>query len=244
MELRPWWQEVLDRSVGGDPVLWPTAAFLLAMVLFLQGEDGNVFTLLEESLARFRAQGYKRGMGHVLLQMGAAMPMRGDPTAAAPLLREAEVLFRELGQHEDVVWTLWVMGHTAQLQGDYPQAEALYGQALEMVRDLRRPSTIAQALAVEIGEANLLTSLGSVALLRGDLERADASLRDGVLLCARVNSADLLATCALHLAGVALGRDRGTRAARLLGAAEGLWGAVDSGIMLAYSIYDRICALT
>ena len=27
-ELRAWWQEVLARSVGGNPLLWPTGAFL------------------------------------------------------------------------------------------------------------------------------------------------------------------------------------------------------------------------
>jgi tetratricopeptide (TPR) repeat protein len=169
--------------------------------------------------------------------------LHAEPEAAVPLLREAEALFRELGQQEDVVWTLWFLGNTAQLQGDYDRAEELYAQALTLMRDLRHPSTVAQAIAMETGGANLLTSLGSVAFLRGDLGRADACLREAVLLCSRVASADLLAPCVLHLAGVALGRGHTTRAARLVGAAEGLWGAVESGIMPVYrAIYDRICA--
>ena len=242
-ELRQWWEEALDRSVGGDPALWPTAAFLLAVVLYMRGEDERVFPLLDESLVRFRAQGHKRGMAHVLLQLGAAAPLRGDAQAAVPLFREAEALFRELGQHEDVAWTLWGIGQTAQLQGDYTRAEAFYTEALAALRDLRHPSTVAQSIAVETGAANLLTSLGSVAFLRGDLERADACLREGVVLCAQLASADLLAACVLHLAAVVLGDSHATRAARLLGAAEGLWGGVDSGIMPVYrAIYIRLRA--
>ncbi len=204
--------------------------------------DQRVFPLLDESYARFRAQGHKWGMAHVLLQLGGAAPRRGDPQTAVPLLHEAEVLFRELGQDEDVVWTLWCLGTTAQLQGDYGDAEALYTQALAAVRDIRSPSTIAQAIAVEGLEGNVLTSLGSVALLRGEFERAEACLREGTLLCAQVESADLLASCVLNLAGVALGRSHATRAARLLGAAEGLWGGVETGILPVYrAMYDRLC---
>ena len=242
-ELRQWWEEALDRSVGGDPALWPTAAFLLAVVLYMRGEDERVFPLLDESLVRFRAQGHKRGMAHVLLQLGAAAPLRGDARGAVPLFREAEALFRELGQHEDVAWTLWGIGQTAQLQGDYAQAEAFYAEALAVLRDLRHPSTVAQSIAVETAAANLLTSLGSVAFLHGDLERAAACLREGVVLCAQLASADLLAACVLHLAAVVLGVSHATRAARLLGAAEGLWGGVDSGIMPVYrAIYNRLRA--
>ena len=242
-DLEQWWEEALGRSVGGDPALWPTAAFLLAVVLYMRGEDERVFPLLDESLVRFRAQGHKRGMAHVLLQLGAAAPLRGDAHAAVPLFREAEALFRELGQHEDVAWTLWGIGQTAQLQGDYARAEAFYTEALAALRDLRHPSTVAQSIAVETGEPNLLTSLGSVAFLRGELAHADAYLREGVVLSTQLASADLLAACVLHLAAVVLGVGHATRAARLFGAAEGLWGGVDSGIMPVYrAIYNHLRA--
>ncbi len=241
-ELQQWWEEALERSTGGDPALWPTAAFLLAIVIFLQGDDQRIFPLLDESLARFRAQGHKAGIAHTLLQLGSAAPLRGDPQPAVALLREAETLFRELGQLEDVAWTLWCLGNTAQLQGDYGEAEALYTQALAAVRDLRSPSTIAQAIAVEGLEGGVLTSLGSVALLRGDLELSEACLREGGLRSTQVGSADLLAACVLHLAGVALGRGAAKHGARLLGAAEGLWGAVESGILPVYrAIHNRVC---
>jgi non-specific serine/threonine protein kinase len=198
-----------------------------------------VFALLEESLARFRAHGDKRGMAHALLQLGWAAPLRGDPQAAVPLLRTAEALFRELGLHEDVAWTLWGLGNMAQLQGDYAAAEAFYTQALAIVRELHDPSTVAQALATETLGGQLLAGLGSVALLQGDLNSAEAYLREGVLVYSQIND---LATCVMHLAGVALGRGDGTRAARLLGAAEGLWGSMDSGILPAYRpIYAHIC---
>src|SRR5207302_4132772 len=89
---------------------------------------------------------------------------------------------------------------------------------------------------------NALTSRGSVALLRGDFERAEACLREAGLLCARVESAHLLAACVLHLAAVALGRGAAKRGARLLGAAEGLWGTADSIILpVDRTTHDRVC---
>ena len=240
-ELQQWWEEALEVSAGGDPAWWPTVATLLAIVLFLQGEDQRMFPLLDASLARFRSLGHKRGIAHTLLQLGSAAPLRGDPRAGIPLLREAEVQFRELGQHEDVAWTLWCLGNTAQLQGDHGEAEALYTRALAAVRDVRYPSTIAQAIALEGLEGNMLTSLGSVALLQGDLERAEGCLREGGLLCAQVESAHLLAACVLHLAGVALCRGDARRGARLLGAAEGLWGATDSAILPVHrEMHERV----
>jgi hypothetical protein len=105
-ELRRWWEGALERSIGAEPTLWPTAGFLLAVVLFLQRDNERVVPLLDECLTRFRQLGHKRGMAHVLLQLGWAAPLHGKLRTAAALFREAERLFRELGQHEDVVMTL------------------------------------------------------------------------------------------------------------------------------------------
>ena len=241
-ELRQWWDEALERSTGLDPRLWPTAAFLLAIVLFIQGDDGHVLPLLEESYARFRALGDRWGMAHALLQLGDASPRRSDPQVAVPLLREAEALFRELEQHEDVAWSLWCRGNIAQLQGDCAAAEALYTQGLAVVRGVGWPTSIAQAIGLESLEGNMLEGLGSVALLRGDLGRAEDCARKAALLGAQLASPDHLAIDALQLAAVALGRGDGMRAARLLGAAEGLWGAVASDILPVYRrIYDHQC---
>jgi predicted ATPase len=62
-ELRQWWEEALVRSDGAEAPLWPTFAFLLAIVLFFQGDQTRVVPLLEDSLARSRLRGDKRGMG-------------------------------------------------------------------------------------------------------------------------------------------------------------------------------------
>ncbi|MBV9599634.1 MAG: XRE family transcriptional regulator, partial [Chloroflexi bacterium] len=114
-EMRQWWEHALEQSVGAQPSVWPTVGFLLAMVLFLQGEPARVRPLLTESLARFRRQGDRRGTAHALLQLAYAELVDGNMTheAVVPLLREAEGLFRELGQHEDVAWTLLGLGNAA-----------------------------------------------------------------------------------------------------------------------------------
>jgi DNA-binding CsgD family transcriptional regulator/tetratricopeptide (TPR) repeat protein len=242
-ELRRWWEEVLERSAGADPSMWPAVATYLAIVLFLQGDNERVIPLLNDSLARFRLQGDKRGMAHDLLQLGWAAPLNREPAASVPFLREAESIFRELDQYEDVAWALIGLGNTAQLESDFEAAEAFYLRALAVVQDLHQPSTIAQALGQEGISRLALACLGSTALLRGDLDVAEGRLREGVDECARVADANMLGTCVLLLAGVALGRGRPRRAARLLGAAEGLWGAVASGLMPPHrAVYDRILA--
>jgi non-specific serine/threonine protein kinase len=242
-ELRAWWLEALELSIGADPGLRATVAFLLAIVLFLQGGDGaQVLALLEESYACFRALGDKWGMAHALLQLGAASPRASDPEAAVRLLSEAEALFRELGQDEDVAWSLWSLGALAQMQGDNAAAEALYAQGLAVVRGVGSPTSIAQAIGLEGLEGNMLEGLGAVALQRGELGRVEKCVREAALLSAHLASADHVAICALQLAGVALGRGDAMRAAHLVGAAEGLWGAVANGILPVYRpIYDQVC---
>jgi predicted ATPase/DNA-binding CsgD family transcriptional regulator/DNA-binding XRE family transcriptional regulator len=240
-ELREWWQDALTHSVGAEPADWPTAACLLAIVLFLHRDEQAIFPLLDESLTRFRAQGHRQGMAHVLMQLGSAAPLRGDPSAGIPLLHEADAIFCDLGQREDVAWTSMCLGNITQQQGDYASADVHYTKALSIVRDVRQPNTVSQAIALEGLEVSVLTSLGSVALVRRDLDRSEACLREAALLSVQLASPELLAVCALHLAGVALGRGMATRAARLLGGAEGLWGAVDSSMLPVFrAIYDGI----
>ena len=242
-ELRRWWEEALERSVDAEPTLWPTAGFLLAVVLFLQGDNERVVPLLDECLTRFRQLGDKRGMAHVLLQLGWAAPLHGKLRTAVPLFREAERLFRELGQHEDMVMTLLGLGNTAQLEGDLKAADAFYVEALAVVQDVHQASTIAEALGLEGISALVSACAGSVAFLRGDLQLAEDRLRDGVLHCTRFSNAMALSTCVMLLAGVALARGHAARAARLLGAAEGLWGADASDLLPSHrALYDRICA--
>jgi predicted ATPase/DNA-binding CsgD family transcriptional regulator/DNA-binding XRE family transcriptional regulator len=241
-ELRVWWQEALDRSANGDPADWPTAAVLLALVLFVQRDEQPVFSLLEESLARFRGLHNIRGMAHVLLQLGSAAPLRGDPADGIPMLQQAEALFRELNQQEDVVWSVWNRGNIAQIQGDLALAELLYTDALTIGRNVRQPANVAQAIGLEGLEVSILISLGSLALMRGDLDASEEYLREAGHLGLELASPELLAVCVLHLAGVALGHGHFARAARLLGGAEGLLGAVDSGMLPVHRLmYDRIC---
>jgi non-specific serine/threonine protein kinase len=242
-ELRRWWEEALERSSGADPSVWPTVAFLLAIVLFFQGDHERVIPLLNDSLARFRLQGHKWGTAHALLQLGWAAPLHGELQSAVPQLREAETLFRELEQYEDVAWTLLGLGLIAQLRGDFAAAETFYVQALAGVRELRQPSSIAQALAVDGILGLVFAFLGSAALLRGDVALADARLREGVFQCARVSDPSILGTCVLLLAGVALARARHRRAVHLVGAAEALWSATASDVMPAHRpVYERIYA--
>jgi non-specific serine/threonine protein kinase len=242
-ELRDWWEAVLEPEHNADGPLASGAGVLLAMVLFLQGNDAGAKSLLTRALGVFRHQRDTRGTAHALLQLGWLSPLDTEARNAEARFREALALFERLQQHEDVAWSLFGLGNVAQLKGEHRQAEGYYQQALRVISAIRTPETVAQAIALEGLRPILLAAIGSVALARGQVDAAAASLRSGVLAAAQLGSADLLATGVLMLATVALARSQPARAARLIGAAEGLWSAIESGMLPIYRpTYTRLRA--
>jgi predicted ATPase/DNA-binding CsgD family transcriptional regulator/DNA-binding XRE family transcriptional regulator len=218
------WAEICLEHCGTDHPLRSLAAGYVGIAAYTQGDYAEAFPLLDEALARARAEGNKPLLAFTLKQLGFASPLRGDPRAAIELFTEAEALFRELGQPHQAANALVGLGQTARLFGEYDRAEEYFQRSLEDGRVTGNPTTISHSLQC----------LGSVAVLRGELARGNAYLCEAVPILVALENGIFLGYCALHLAQIALAQENGRRAARLLGAADGMWRSDNTAIYPTY----------
>lgn len=129
----------------------------------------------EASLAIFRAQDDRRGMGQALHGIGeVAMRQGHSGFAQARACFEASLeLFRALDDREEAAWSLSHIGRVASLSGDLAGAHSVLEQGLASFRGLGH----AWGIAV------MLYNLGEVALQRADLARAADLFEE----CGRLN---------------------------------------------------------
>ena len=142
-------------------------------------------------------------MGHIALQLG-------DLDRAAQHLAEAGVVARQLGADANPVGLIGE-GHLARERGDPAAAARSYQAALRLLA----------AGATPEWEAAAHNGLGFLAAHAEDLDAADAHHRAAWQAAARAPAAGARAgaTALEGLAGVAVARGDGTRAAHLLGTA-------------------------
>jgi predicted ATPase/DNA-binding SARP family transcriptional activator len=191
----------------------------LAQSLFSKGEVASArgdVDLAVESYEAALAAASDGGPGWVLLastvRLATMVALQGDDARSAALYAQAADNIRRHGQRRGFAHLYNQMGDAARARGDLERARHLHAEALAIVRELvgwSVPYTLAQ---LACAEARL-----------GDLDDAEAHLREaaGLLL-----SSPQPATAALLLTGAALaaiGRGRPERAARLLAAAEATW---------------------
>ena len=105
------------------------------------------------------------------------------------------------------------LGQLAELQGDLEHARLLLEQSLSLSR---------QSTAPTWAIARRMTSLGAVALARGDVPRASALFVESLRMCLDGRDKVDIPMALVGLAEVARSQGQLERAARLLGAAETL----------------------
>jgi predicted ATPase len=188
----------------------------LAQSLFSKGEfasaRGDVDGAVASYEAALAAAGHG-GPGWVVLasmvRLGTMVALQGDDARSATIYAEAADLIRRAGQRRGFAHLYNEMGDASRARGDLERARHLHQEALAIVRDLvgwSVPYTLAQ---LACAEARL-----------GDLDDAEAHLREAAELLLAFPQPG---TAALLLTGAALaaiGRGRPERAARLLAAAE------------------------
>lgn len=116
-----------------------------------------------EAAALWRALGDAEGEGKSLNNLGEALIAQGRLAEAAQVMGEALRIRRSLGQQREIAISLLLLGELHLAQGDHEAAERNYRESLELRASADRQT---------IGFA--LTGLAEVALLRGDLESAQA----------------------------------------------------------------------
>jgi predicted ATPase/DNA-binding SARP family transcriptional activator len=181
----------------------------LAQLARLRGDTDAAVAAYEGALAAAREGGPQWVELAALIQLGGLVGLRGDDARSAALHAEAATLLRRTGLRRGFGHLYNEAGAIARVRGDLERARQLHQEALDIVREQvgwSVPFTLAQ---LACAEARL-----------GDLDAAEAHLREAAELLLATPEPVTAALVLVGAALVALGRERPERAARLLAAAE------------------------
>ncbi|MDX6398488.1 MAG: hypothetical protein QOJ43_1896, partial [Gaiellaceae bacterium] len=132
---------------------------------------------------------------------------------AAALYEESAALFRAAGDTMRLASVVANQGAIANMQGDYVRGRQLCEEALGLHREVGAKDDVALTLQ----------NLGRVALHEERLQDAAEQLRESLELSRELSYKEMIAHGLEALAELAAARADGQRAARLVGAAEGLF---------------------
>ena len=176
------------------------------------GEVARACEIFNEALTLAQDADDRPMIAWLLHYLGYAAEAQENVSAEAAYYRRALVIRREIGDARGIARSMEALGELAREGGDAAGAEALFAEAL--------------ALAERTGdrglESKLLHHLGIVALARGNIPTAVAHLLASLRLAQELGFETGVATGLSGLAEVAVARGQGARAARLLGAADGV----------------------
>lgn len=219
-EGRRWLEQALQGGGEGLPGLRATASYWLGVLAARQGEHVAATAALLTSRALYAALGDRYGVGLALNALGMVANARGAYAAAAACYDAALEIYRALGDRERIATLLNNRGYTALLLGDMAHASTLLAASLALAQELKEPHGIAFAR----------TNLGLVALRTGDDTTAPSSLLAGLAVFSSLAEARGSAEALEALGELAYRHGEHERAARLLGAAEGLRSSIDAGL--------------
>ncbi|MEV0087841.1 BTAD domain-containing putative transcriptional regulator [Saccharopolyspora sp. NPDC050642] len=158
---------LVDAGLAGfdrvsDPAGRAFTEWLLAEALLGGGDQSVGDTLAQRALAGFRAAGDKWGIAAALGSAAHHALLRGDVATMERDATESARVFADLGDRWGQLRTAGLLARRAEVIGDYAEAARL-------LRDgLRR----AEELGLWPQVADMLSGLGRLALLAGDLDRA------------------------------------------------------------------------
>jgi predicted ATPase len=159
-----------------------------------------------------RTRGEPWWIAQALVDLGTTAHMTGDTERARSLLSEAVEPARESGNEVASLIVSHRLGCIALECGDVQTARQHFQEELDLARAMPNPRSESIALA----------SLSDVALHDGDNDAAAAYLDNALRLASPLREAIVIPECLDSLATVALRQEKLVRAARLLGATEGL----------------------
>jgi tetratricopeptide (TPR) repeat protein len=203
----------LNRALGSKGgTAWSLE--LLGMIAWVMGDYPRATVHNEESLALYRELGDRRGMASVLHQLGDVAREQGDYARATELFAESRGLYLELNDSWGIAAGFLGMGDVLLNQGNATRAALSFEQAVDMYRVIGDKGQWATALRC----------LGRAAHVQGDDERAFALYMESLVSFREQQKVQGVAGCLVNIASVWGARGRPIRAARLLGAAQTLFG--------------------
>jgi predicted ATPase/transcriptional regulator with XRE-family HTH domain len=209
----------LARGSGSD---WCAQLALsnLAYAAFHQGELERAEALFKQSSAIGRARGEHWSTALDLDNLGWLALERGDDQRAIRLFQESLSMMHQLRDRRDVPDALAGLGRAAQRQGDLARAVALYTEGLALARET----------GDQQGRAQALFYLADAAWQRGDADESLVLMKQSLTLYHATG--DLLYSAAgiEAVAVLAEAEGRAERAARLLGAADGMLEGMEAAV--------------
>ncbi|HVL25129.1 MAG TPA: tetratricopeptide repeat protein [Thermomicrobiales bacterium] len=218
--------EWYEQSLGfartlGEQRRYATALANLGAIAHYRGDERAAIARYDESLAIYRTLGDGVGTMDVLSNLVSVMaPVPGQRDHARRLGEEALALARELGSAQGEASVLTYLAIVAETAGEAERAADLHEQSLARSREVGDRAGIAGSLG----------NLGAVAFDAAEVDRAVALSAESVAIFAELGDPDGVAFALETLSAVALAQGEPQRAARWIGAVDGLRDAVGSAV--------------
>jgi len=210
-----WLEQLLGAAKDSTPTTRCRALSTLSGLAFRQGENETARRLANEALA------IARGLGDVPLTVGALtrlarVALRDEKPRQAMMLSREALLLAEKAADEDLsLGPLHCLAEATRMDGDYREARELYRRSL----DLNRKRADELMIGVET------SNLAAVELRFGNIDDAVRLWRESLVLAHRTDNRYLFPYPVAGLGEAAAAQRDWERAARLLGAASGLFKA-------------------
>ena len=182
----------------------------LGLLAFRQGDNERARDCLNESLALARSDGDRAVEGLALNGLSRVALRDGDYPALRRFAEESKTIAEEGGDRKALISPLHMLATVAKMEGNADEARRWYGETLALSRELGAEATLA-------GE---LHNLGTLEKHEGYLERAEELFRESLERSRAMNNGYLIPYGLLDFGNLAALQGDGTRAARLLAAAE------------------------
>jgi len=194
---------------------------------FAQGDYEAGKGYHRQALALSQESGDVVGRAWSLIFLASNMGAFPDEVEAGiRLCQDGLSLFRELDDIPGITRALNVLGELSRIVGDYDRAQDVYEECLALCR--------------QVGDKQragvMLSNLSYVAMHQDDYQRAEALIREALTITVELNTKYFTGLCIAMLAGPVGANGQPERAARLLGASEGILLSLDASLQPADQI--------
>jgi ATP/maltotriose-dependent transcriptional regulator MalT len=224
----------LFREVG-DPAGSVSVLYLLATVLFYQGDYARAQALLEESRVRSREARDVQNHAASLMLLGLVLLFQGDLARAHACLEESLAVSREVGYKRNLGLSIHFLGMVAWLQGDVARAHSLLEESLVLFKEVGERGRMAEVFVTQ----------GLLSLGEGDYPAARALLEESLKTALELDHKWDIAGCLEGLAAVAAAQGEPVRAVRFMSAAQALREAIGTPLpSLSQAMHELTFAST
>jgi predicted ATPase/transcriptional regulator with XRE-family HTH domain len=240
-EVEAWLERGL-RALDVPAGMRAHALNLAVTIACYEGEWSKAMTYAEESLAAAEAWGDPFGLGRAHYDLGDIWLSLGDVVRAEGLFAQAVTWFREASAASWVYLALSDLGSARQLCGDIESAVRLLDEALGLVR--RWDEAEPFALQDRYGLCQVLGRRAYAAREQGDLVLATQMFGEKLTIAKELGASREVLGALAGIAGIALERGQGERAARLLGAVDAAREAAGLAHIAHFVFANQLTAAT